>query len=380
MDLNPRVRRARIVVLVFLATNVVWAVGIPLSRLRLEPWWIGGTVVVLLAVHSVLYVATLNAAVSPWVESRSRSRLMIGLLLTSGALWPLMYLQSVPGEEPWAWLAAFVIGVGPLVLPGLWAGAVALALGGLAVLGAVLWQESVLQNLGFSLGGGAVVAALGLLVVWMLRLLTAAEAGREAEAKLAVSEERLRFARDLHDVLGQRLTAIALKAELAADLAGRLDGPDAGRAREEAEEIRDLASSALQEARQAVHGYGTVDLPAQLTSAQIVLGTAGIEATLQITPLDLGPAQSQLLGAIVREGITNILRHSDAQHVRITLAGDTDSAELVIANDRPNHRTVDHPPGIGLAGLADRAAQLGARLATTHTDDAFELRVELAPR
>jgi two-component system sensor histidine kinase DesK len=111
-----------------------------------------------------------------------------------------------------------------------------------------------------------------------------------------------------------------------------------------------------------------------------VLGSAGIEATLQITPLDLDAAQSQLLGAAVREAITNILRHSEARHVRITLAGDRDSAELVIVNDRPRTRTGDHRPGIGLAGLADRAAQLGARLATTHSDDAFEVRVELAPR
>jgi len=217
-------------------------------------------------------------------------------------------------------------------------------------------------------------------VVWMLRLLVAAEAAREAEAALAVSEERLRFARELHDALGHRLTVISLKAELAAGLVNGLAGGDARHARAEVEEIRDLASTALQEARQAAQGYGTADLATQLRSAQSVLATAGIEASMRIDPVELDTVRSQLVAAVVRESITNLLRHSDARVVRISLTAADHGIALVIVNDRPHSSDAGHRPGIGLAGLADRAAQLGARLVTARSDDEFEVRLDLDAR
>ena len=373
---NQRVRRARIVVLAFLASNVVWAVGIPLFLTELAPWWVAAVAIALLALHAVGYLAIMRASVSPWITASTRGRLMAGLLLTTVALWPLLAPRADPGQEPWAWLAAFVIGAAPLVVPWPWAGAIAAGLGGLAALSAVLWNGSVLQNLAFALGGGAVAAVIGMFVVWMLRLLVAAEAGREAGAALAVAEERLRFARELHDALGHRLTVIALKAELATGLVSGFGGADAVRARAELEEIRDQASRALEEARQAAHGYGTVDLPDQLRSAQLVLGTAGVEATVRVEPVDLSAAGSQLVAAVIREGVTNILRHSDARQAGITLDAVDGALVLVIANDRPRPAGDDRP-GMGLAGLADRAAQLGGRLVATRSDDAFELRLEL---
>ena len=373
---HPRVRRARIVVLAFLASNVVWAVGIPLSLTELTPAALAVAVVVLLALHSVAYLAVLRAAVSPWLGSRTRAQLMAGLVLSTLALWPLMAPRAEPGQEPWAWLAAFVIGAAPLVVSWPWAGAIAAGLGGLAALGAVLWQDSVLQALAFSLGGGVVAAIIGLFVVWMLRLLAAAEAGREAEAALAVAEERLRFARELHDALGHRLTVIALKAEVAAGLSDSSEGADGARVRAELEEIRDHASRALAEARRAAQGYGTVDLSEQLRSAKLVLGTAGVEANVRIAAVELGPAGSQLAAAVVREAITNILRHSDARRVELTLDTVDGVVVLVVENDRPRPAG-DERQGMGLAGLADRAAQLGGRLVVTSTHDAFRLRLEL---
>jgi two-component system sensor histidine kinase DesK len=373
---HPRVRRARIVVLAFLASNVVWAVGIPLSLTELAPWWAAAAVSALLAVHAVAYLAALRGAVSPWIDAQTRGRLMAGLVLTTVALWPLMAPRAEPGQEPWAWLAAFVIGVAPLLVRWPWAGAIAAGLGGLAALGAVLWHSSVLQSLAFSLGGGAVAAIIGVFVVWMLRLLVAADAGREAESALAVAEERLRFARELHDALGHRLTVIALKAEVATGLTGGSEVTDAGRIRAELEEIRDHASRALQEARRAAHGYGTVDLPEQLRSAQLVLGTAGVEANVRVGSVDLGVARSQLVAAVVREGVTNILLHSDARQVDITLDAVDGGVVLVVTNDRPRPAGVDGG-GMGLAGLADRAAQLAGRLVATRSDDTFELRLEL---
>ena len=117
---------------------------------------------------------------------------------------------------------------------------------------------------------------LGQVVVWMLRLLVAAEAGREAEAGLAVSQERLRFARDLHDVLGHRL-----ERHRAQGRAGRRAGRRRRRrVRAEAEQIRGLATATLREVRAAVHGYGTIDLAEQLRAARLVLTSAGVDTAL----------------------------------------------------------------------------------------------------
>jgi two-component system sensor histidine kinase DesK len=371
------VRRARLVVLAFLASNVVWAVGIPFSLTELTAPPIFAAVVVLLALHAVAYLAVLRAAVSPWLGSRARGQLMACLLLTTAVLWPLMAPRAEAGQEPWAWLAAFVIGAAPLVVSWPWAGAIAAGLGALAALGAVIWQDSVPQALAFTLGGGAVAAVVGLFVIWMLRLLTAAEAGREAEAALAVAEERLRFARELHDALGHRLTVIALKAEVAAGLTDGSDRADAARARAELDEIRDHAARALAEARRAAHGYGTVDLSEQLRSAKLVLGSAGVEADVRIGSVELGAAASQLAAAVVREAITNILRHSDARRAELTLDTVDGVVVLKVENDRP-HPAGDEPAGMGLVGLADRAARLGGRLVVTSTDDAFRVRLDLA--
>jgi two-component system sensor histidine kinase DesK len=208
----------------------------------------------------------------------------------------------------------------------------------------------------------------------MLRLLAAAESGREAEASLAVSQERLRLARDLHDVLGHRLSIIALKAEVASDVADE----DCARARREAEEIRGLAASTLREVRQAVHGYGTVDLGEQLRTAELVLASAGVTTQVSVDPGGLDRSQVQLVAQAVREAVTNILQHSDAQNVSINLHRDAEAATLVVVNDRPRPATTS--PGFGLAGLAARCDQAGARLTSGRVGDRFELRVELPRR
>ena len=225
----------------------------------------------------------------------------------------------------------------------------------------MLAGQSVVQTLLITLGLAAVVIAMGQVTVWLLRLLVAAEAGREAEAGLAVSQERLRFARELHDVLGHRLGLIALQAEVAGS-----------------KEIRDLATTTLREVRAAVHGYGTVDLAEQLETAQLVLGSAGIEAEVRADAVDLDPAASQLVAATVREAVTNLLRHSEARQVSLHLTETAGTVTLVIMND--GVLTAASSPGLGLAGLAERAAQAGARLRTGPVGDRFEVRLELAAR
>jgi two-component system sensor histidine kinase DesK len=356
-----RLRRARLVVLAVLLTNVGWVVALPVLLTRPPTAAAAVLLGVLLALLAAAYVLLLRAAVTPWVPARTRTGLLAAMVVATLALLPVCALWARPGQEPAAWLVGFAVGTAPLVLR--WRAAVLAGLGltVVAVLGAVVAGQSVGQTLVIALGLAAVVVGMGQVTVWLLRLLVAAEAGRQAEAELAVTAERLRFARDLHDVLGHRLGLIALQAEVAG-----------------ADDIRDLAATTLREARAAVHDYGTVDLAEQLRTARLVLGSAGIEARVSADPVDLDAAASSLVAATVREAVTNVLRHSRPQQVSLTLTRTAGTATLVIVND--GLRTPPGPPGMGLAGLAERAAQSGARLRAGAVGDRFEVRLELPAR
>ena len=319
----------------------------------------------------------LRAAVPPEHSPRARLRLIGLLVVATLALWPLAFAWPERSEEPWAWVAGFAIGASALADPR--AGvAVAVGLGSMAVTGAVVFDGDPAAQLAVALGTGVAMWLAGLVIVWLLGLLRAAEAGRDAEAGLTIAQERLRASRELHDVLGHRLGIIALKAELAADLAAT----DPARSSAESDAIRAIAADTLAEARRAVHGETVADLATQVASAELVLSSAGIETVVDLDPALVPPSASRLLAAVVREAVTNILRHSDARTVSIAFDG---SGTLVIVNDgaaRASSGTAAEvpSPGTGLASLAARCAAAGARLTAGHAgDDRFEVRVELTP-
>ncbi|HKO34000.1 MAG TPA: histidine kinase, partial [Candidatus Limnocylindria bacterium] len=133
--------------------------------------------------------------------------------------------------------------------------------------------------------------------------------------RLAVEDERTRFARDLHDILGHSLTVVAVKAELA----GRLVRLDPGRAEIEIKEVEDLARQALGDVRSAVAGYRDVTLATELANARSALQAAGIDAELPVAIDEVPTARRELFGWVVREGVTNVLRHSGASrcHIRV---------------------------------------------------------------
>jgi two-component system sensor histidine kinase DesK len=251
----------------------------------------------------------------------------------------------------------------------------------MAVIGAVVFDGSVVANLAIALGCAAGMWLLGLVLVWMLGLLRAAEAGRDAEAGLAVAQERLRASRELHDVLGHRLGIIALKAELAADLAATAPTRSAA----ESNEIRAIAAATLAEARRAVHGETVADLATQLASAELVLDSAGIETTINVDNAQVPASTSGLLAAVVREAVTNILRHSEARTVSIAFDRTGPSPTLVIVNDgvgspRSGTAADGSSSGTGLASLAARCSAVGGRLVSRPADGGrFEVRVELPP-
>jgi two-component system, NarL family, sensor histidine kinase DesK len=370
----------RLVVLGALLVSYGWALVFPLRLTRPPSGLLATTYVVGLALFGCALALVLRSAVSPEQSQRTRIALVGALVIVTLGLWLPAYAWAVPGQEPWAWAAGFAIGACALAVP-LAGPIVAVGLGAMAAAGAVVFDGSVVQNLGFTLGSAAVVWLTGVVLVWLLGLVWAAEAGREAEADLVLAQERLRVSRELHDVLGHRLGIIALKAELAANLAAT----DPARSAAESGEIREIAAATLAEARRAVHGETVADLATQIASAELVLGSADIETTIDVDSPQVSASTSRLLAAVVREAVTNILRHSDARKVSITFDGTERGSTLVIMNDGAGRRKGGTAPdgpssGTGLAVLAARCATAGGRLVSGPANDGrFEVRVELPP-
>ncbi|WP_129664549.1 sensor histidine kinase [Phytoactinopolyspora endophytica] len=213
--------------------------------------------------------------------------------------------------------------------------------------------------------------------VWISRVLLELDRSRQTQARLAVAEERLRFARDLHDVLGRNLSVVALKSELTSKLVRR----DPDEAARQADEVRQLAESSLKEVRDVVRGYRATDLEAELAGSRSVLEAAGVRCA--ITSLYDGadlPADVQTtLAWVVREGTTNVLRHSDAAHCTITLGRDGDTVMLTMENDGVR-RAPTSPEGSGLAGLRERVRAGGGTLtAGSRPGDRFRLAAMIPP-
>ncbi len=180
---------------------------------------------------------------------------------------------------------------------------------------------------------------------------------KDAESALALAEQRDRFARDLHDILGHSLTAISVKAELA----GRLLETDAPRraVRTEVADLERLARDALSDVRRAVSGYREITLPGELARARTVLTAAGIQADLPTATEAVESRLRELFAWTVREGVTNVVRHSGASSCTITL---TDRA--ITVTDDGTGPVARGSSGSGLTGLRERARSAGAAVVT----------------
>ncbi|WP_406008091.1 histidine kinase [Streptomyces sp. NBC_00637] len=185
---------------------------------------------------------------------------------------------------------------------------------------------------------------------WNLAVLWEADRAGEVEARLAVAEERLRFGRDLHDVMGRNLAVIALKSELAVQLARR-GRPEAV---EQMIEVQRIAQDSQREVRAVVRGYREVDLGVELAGAQGVLRAAGIACEVSGETGGL-PAQVQsALGWVVRETTTNVLRHGDAGRCSVVLRMPEGRVVLTVENDGAGSPATDAGDGSGLTGLRER--------------------------
>jgi two-component system sensor histidine kinase DesK len=191
-------------------------------------------------------------------------------------------------------------------------------------------------------------------------------AARAEVARLAAENERTRIARDLHDLLGHSLTTITVKAGLARRLAER---GDATRALAEIAEVEQLSRRTLGEVRAAVAGHRDVTIAGELATAREVLRASGIIAELPGSVDGVDAGLSEVFGWVVREGVTNVVRHSRAGHCRIELG----PRSLEIADDG---RGAFVGAGNGLTGLRERLASVGGTLTTSATLSGFRLRAE----
>ena len=205
----------------------------------------------------------------------------------------------------------------------------------------------------------------------LVRVLDELYAARIEMAELAVGRERLRVSRDLHDLLGQSLSAVSLKG----DLALRLLATDTPAARAEIESLTGVARGALRDVRAVARDEHAVSLRTEIDAAAALLGAAGIDARVDVGLPDLAPRVEEVLAWAVREGATNVLRHSDAVSCSIVATRDEGLVRLEMVNDGVRSPAGE---GRGLAGLSERAREQAGSVAVGPAPDGrFRLVVEV---
>ena len=366
-----------------------------------------------LAIRAIIGFAILAPAIGQLGQHGAASGLKWflfgGSLVFAALTWVFVVGTGPPGDKPVPWIALVVIvGLGiALFIVGKenWLAILAVAAAACgrysrtarpAMFGAITCAlAGLVVAIGTDPGFGGALADIfiGPLSAFFaystgrrLDMVNALRRTRAELARAAVAEERLRIARDLHDLLGHSLSLITLKAELA----GRVIGSDPDRAAREIAELEAVARQSLSDVREAVAGYRQPDLAGELTAARQMLDAAGI--TSEIRSIDTGSLPQEVDAALawaVREGTTNVVRHSRATHVSILVTAGPAMVVAEISDNGPaapdeaarlanqalpvpaggpaaRTATIRARPafaGSGLAGLAERVRGLGGELA-----------------
>lgn len=299
---------------------------------------------VALAVFGVLF------AVSQWITPEHPLVLRLSLLvaLTAVALGGQWLLSP-------AWLAATVLTAVACtnLLP--------LSTGAVLGVAAVTGLSAVVDDSAFNL---VLLASCGMVAILRGRLLVEigrSRANRQAYASAAVENERLRFARDLHDLLGHSLVTMMAKAELAERLAGVDPAASAAAARD----VREVGRTAVVEVQRVVAGYRTTSLVDEIEQARSSLEPLRVELVVSVSDPVWSAGVDGLLAWGLREATTNVLRHSSADKCAITVTTDRRTVRLEVVNDDHGGVLVDagSSGGHGLVGLRERAEEVGGTVA-----------------
>lgn len=350
--------------LVFLGAGTVAAPAIDLIGGDESPAARVALIVLLLGVGREQLRLLLGAMGEVDPRALLRPRVVVAAVVALGLLAVAAADPDAAGMGSWSLPFAGIVGAAAVWLPRPrrpWFAAAGAALAAAVGVAAAVLGDGVVVTA--AVAPVIVVGAIALadvLQLWIWDVTLRLDEARSTAGELAVLRERLRFAADLHDVQGHHLQAIALKAELAR----RLVGVDDDGARRNAAEVQELTLAALADTRALVRGYRRVGLVTELENAVAILRAAGVEAAVTGTPEQVPEALQPLFGSLVREGATNLLRHTVAE--RCTLSVTTEGREIVLrVQDDGRARAPgdgDGEPGTGIVALRERFAAVGGRV------------------
>ena len=289
-------------------------------------------------------------------SARPRSPMQYTALLAQACL---AYLPLLEFQQGWVGQPGFLAGSALLVLqPRLaWTVFVTVAASMAAVQASYTGQALDIAYITVS------TIITGLMVYGLSRLtalVNELHAAQNELAQMAVAQERLRFSRDLHDLLGYSLSAITLKSELTHRLV--MKHPE--RAQEELAEVLDISRGALADVRSVASGYRELSLDKESESARSVLLAADVDVRMHLDYGELPMRVRTVLATVLREGITNVLRHSKAEHCEITVRQEGNNVRIDIVNDGVPAETdrTGLRGGSGIANLSARVAALDGQL------------------
>lgn len=308
------------------------------------PFKLGVTAII--AAFMVIYVVTLRRAtanIGCGEYDRARRQGWTGLVVLVAVV---VALATLIGPNALTGMP-FIVGLPVFFLPWRWVWGTSLTL----LLGGILLSVLIWGWVPVVMFGGISVLVLGISMA-SRHMEDRQESNRAVVSQLELTEERERVARDVHDVLGHSLTVVTMKTELAR----RLIDSDPERAKAELAEVQDLSRAALAEIRATVAGLRVARLADEVESARVALAGAGIEADLPEDVAVVDPRHRITVAWVLREAVTNVVRHSRAQVCRVRLGSDG----LVVEDD--GRGTGGRGEGNGIRGLRERVAQAGGEI------------------
>jgi len=299
------------------------------------------------AIYYSIFVALYAALV--FTHKRWQHYLLLAGMATLGAVY---FPKNNACSGMFVYVAAFI----PFTTESL-----RIAIGTIALTSITVMAEGLLLHINpWSWGFGAaftlIVGGTNLFTAQRVRSNSKLQMAHEEIEQLAKLAERERIARDLHDVLGHTLSVIVLKSELA----GRLFSRDPQRAAAEIADVEMISRKALGEVREAIRGYRAEGLAAELKRAHSTLDAAGVTLVCEEKPPALTPAAESVVSLVVREAVTNIVRHAQASRCSMVFSAQNGHNSLVIEDDG---RGGVRSEGNGLRGMRERIEALGGRFA-----------------